>query len=378
MLAAGGHLESREPGLATELLATALAHCPAGELPSLLDRWAAVHRGGVATLSGITGVDDDDGGDKTSIAAEGRSAGARRPSADWLARRLRECFTRPGAARGLVLLPQLGDVHLALAAVAALGLQPAVAALESTLSDGLQFGVPARAVLLFSMYASGIQALDAAADEAERGDAAGMGAAASSARQRLTLSPWAVLRNVQRLAEQLSAGGEAARAACLDYERCTLCCVAHLKMCLFGFGRSLCALRISANTPQVMGNLSKLHIQVLNCSASCRRLVLTADKRCIQQWLPSTPVDDLTNGNQERRQALLEKVADAIAANVLAGKRGGSEALEQLLTLSHRCASGFDVRPYGVLLCRAGTLRIAAQHALLRDEFRRDIAWQPN
>ena len=66
--------------------------------------------------------------------------------------------------------------------------------------------------------------------------------------------------------------------------------------------------------------------------------MLTADRRCIQQWLPSTPVDELTNGNHERRQALLEEVADAIAAHGLAGKRGGSEALEQLLTLSQRCA----------------------------------------
>ena len=65
---------------------------------------------------------------------------------------------------------------------------------------------------------------------------------------------------------------------------------------------------------------------------------MTADRRCIQQWLPSTPGNDLTNGDQKRRQALLEEAANAIAAHVLAGKRGGSEALEQLLTLSQRCA----------------------------------------
>ena len=78
------------------------------------------------------------------------------------------------------------------------------------------------------MYASGIQALDAAAGDTECGDAAAMGAAASSARQMLTLSPWAVLRHVQRLPEQLCVDGEVARAACLDYERCTLCHVAHV------------------------------------------------------------------------------------------------------------------------------------------------------
>ena len=137
MLAAGGHLENREPGLATELLATALAHCPAGELPSLLDRWAAVHRGRTTTPSGCVGDSTIDSGDSGTTAAGGGNAGAGRPSADWLARRLRECFTQAGAsaARGLALLPQLGDAHLALAVVAALGLQPAMAALDSTLSD---------------------------------------------------------------------------------------------------------------------------------------------------------------------------------------------------------------------------------------------------
>ena len=79
--------------------------------------------------------------------------------------------------------------------------------------------------------------------------------------------------------------------------------------------------------------------------APCRRLVLTADRRCIQQWLPSMPVDDLTDGDQDRRQALLEEAADAIAAGVLAGKRGGSDALEQLLTLSQRCGREFDYKP---------------------------------
>ena len=226
VLAAGGHLEAREPGLATELLATALAHCPAGELPSLLDRWAAVHRSKVATPSGFAQDDVTDRRDSDVTAAGGRYASnGGRPSAGWLARRLRECFARAGAgaARGLTLLPQLGDAHLALAAVAALGLQPAAAALEATLSEGLQLGMPSRAVLLFGMYVSGIQALDAASDESASDGAARVGAAASSARQRLMLSPWLVLRHVQQLSEQLPADRGAARSACLDYERCTLC-----------------------------------------------------------------------------------------------------------------------------------------------------------
>ena len=78
-----------------------------------------------------------------------------------------------------------------------------------------------------------------------------------------------------------------------------------------------------------------------------RRLVLTADGRCIQQWLPSASPEDLTTSSRERRQALLEDAAAAIAAHVLAGKRGGLDAVQQLLTLSARCAPKFELKPSG-------------------------------
>ncbi len=68
--------------------------------------------------------------------------------------------------------------------------------------------------------------------------------------------------------------------------------------------------------------------------------MLTADARCVQQWLPAAAVDDVTGSSSDRRQASLEKAAAAIAAHVLAGKSGGAEAFAQLLSLSSRCAAG--------------------------------------
>ena len=71
-----------------------------------------------------------------------------------------------------------------------------------------------------------------------------------------------------------------------------------------------------------------------------RRLVVTADARCVQQWLPAAAVDDLTGSSSDRRQASLEKAAAAVATHVLAGKPGGAEAFAQLLSLYSRCAAG--------------------------------------
>jgi len=371
VLAAGGHLESREPGLATELLATALAHCPAGELPSLLDRWAAVPHGGAATLSlGITRDENNDGGDKTLIAAEGRSAGVRRPTADWLARRLRECFAQAGAgaARGLALLPQLGDAHLALAIAAALGIQPAIAALESALSDAVQLGVPARAVLLFTMYASGIQALDAAAGDAESGDAAGIGAAASSARKRLTLSPWAVLRHVQQLPEQLSADGEAAREACLDYERCMLCLVSYGKNC---FLTSTAPSVRRESMPKHYGRCATSSLHTCALKLLCFMQAASADRRQAvhpavaavntcgrpHQRRPGSPAGTAGGGGCcNRRQCSCRQ------ARQLRGARAASDPVAPV-RIRFQCQNLLTP-----CCCRAETFGIAARHALLHDD----------
>ena len=334
VLAAGGHLEGRDPGLAGELLATALAHCPAGELPSLLDRWAAVDRYGGVMSSAFT-EDEDNTGSASNVTLGGsRVTAAGRPGPGWLARRLRACFAGAGfgAARGLALLPQLADAHLALAAVAAMGLQPGMAALESKFGDGLGLGVPARAVLLFGMYATGIRALESTFDLPESDGSAAVRAIASEARQRLQLLPWAVLRHVRQLPNELHTDQDAARAACLAFERYSV------------YPAALLALAHLIPAPCAAVTHRNFYISTLTMNNICqvlraprRRLVLTADRRCIQQWLPSKPADDLTDSSTERRQALLEQAADAIAAYILAGKRGGSEALEQLLGLSARC-----------------------------------------
>lgn len=222
VLAAGGHLEGREQGLATELLANALAHCPDGELPSLLDRWVAVDRG--ASASSWAQDDINSVSDSDALAGRVRATAAGRPSAGWLARRLRECFLQAGAgaARGLALLPQLADAHFALAVVAAMGLQPAMAALESALSDGTGSGVPARAALLLGMYATGVHALESTDDLRDDNNDVGLDAVTRRVRQRLMLSPWAVLRHVRQLPNQLRNDLEATRADCLQYERCSL------------------------------------------------------------------------------------------------------------------------------------------------------------
>ena len=220
VLAAGGHLEGREPGLAAELLAHALAYCPAGELPSLLGRWVAADR---ATPAGLlaTAADTADGsGGGSADGGLDYARGGSRRSARWLARRLRGCFASAGAAaaRSWALLPHLGDAHMAMASFFAMGLQPAMASLEEF--DGRPgLGATSRAALLLGMCAAGIHALEPAS-ELPDSDTATMGeAAAVAARGWLTLTPWAVLQRVRQLPDQLSDDAEAARAACLGCER---------------------------------------------------------------------------------------------------------------------------------------------------------------
>ena len=220
VLAAGGHLEGQAPGLAAELLASALTRCPAGELPSLLDRWIAADRSGAATASASAEDCVNESRDSMSNVGGFRAAAASRPSAGWLTHRLGECFARAGAgaARGLGLLPQLADSHLAIAALAALGFQPAMAALESCLGDGLGPAMP-RAALLLGMFATGTRALESSHDMPTGDGTEAVDAVATRARQRLMLSPWAVLQHVRQLPAQLPDDLDAARTACLEYER---------------------------------------------------------------------------------------------------------------------------------------------------------------
>ena len=219
VLAAGGHLEGRDPGLAAELLASALAHCPAGELPSLLDRWGAADRATPAALLAFSADRVDGSGGSMGSGVDSTRGGARL-SARWLASRLRGCFTTAGAAaaRGWVLLPFIADAHLAVASFLAMGLQPAVASLEE-LDGRAALGATARAALLLGMYATGLQALGSAS-ELPDGDTAALAEPAAAARGRLLLSPWAVLQRVRMLHDQLPHDAEAARAACFHCERC--------------------------------------------------------------------------------------------------------------------------------------------------------------
>jgi hypothetical protein len=145
--------------------------------------------------------------------------GARR-SVHWLAKRLRGCFAdaASAAARGWALLPYLADAHLAIASFCAMGLQPAMESLEEfDVRSGL--GSTSRAALLLGMCAAGLQALESVSGLPDSDTAKVVEAAAAAARGRLALSPWAVLRSVRLLPDQLPDEADGARAACLECER---------------------------------------------------------------------------------------------------------------------------------------------------------------
>ena len=68
----------------------------------------------------------------------------------------------------------------------------------------------------------------------------------------------------------------------------------------------------------------------------CRRLILAADVRCIQQWLPGVQVSSFTAGAAEDRQNIAEAVAEAVAAHSVLAGESGEDALKQLMALNTR------------------------------------------
>jgi hypothetical protein len=99
-----------------------------------------------------------------------------------------------------------------------MGLQPAMESLEEfDVRSGL--GSTSRAALLLGMCAAGLQALESVSGLPDSDTAKVVEAAAAAARGRLALSPWAVLRSVRLLPDQLPDEADGARAACLECER---------------------------------------------------------------------------------------------------------------------------------------------------------------